>query len=208
MKKKSALLMIDLQNDFCENGALAVPCADEVIPLANELQKKFDCVIATQDWHPHDHKSFAANHADKKIGEVITLGTNRQVLWPVHCVQNTRGAEFNPQLNLSRVNKIIYKGTDKEIDSYSAFFDNAHDRATGLEDYLNEKKIKTIYVMGLATDYCVLYSCLDALKLGFEVFIIEDACRGIDLNKGDIARALGEIEAMGGRRVRVKDIAN
>lgn len=206
MKKKSALLMVDLQNDFCENGALAVPCADEVIPLANELQKKFDCVIATQDWHPHDHKSFAANHADKKIGEVITVGKNRQVLWPVHCVQNTRGAEFNPKLDLSKINKIIYKGTDKEIDSYSAFFDNAHDRATGLADYLNEKKIKTIYIMGLATDYCVLYSCLDALKLGFDVFIIEDACRGIDLNKGDIARALGEIEAMGGRRVRVGNL--
>src|SRR3990167_5139827 len=135
MIKNAALIMIDLQNDFCLGGSLAVPDGDRVIPLANELQKQFDLVIATKDWHPRDHTSFADNHSSQDVVDLITIDTLSQVLWPVHCVQETHGAEFHPALDTSRIKKIIYKGTDKNIDSYSAFFDNAHQRATGLADY-------------------------------------------------------------------------
>jgi nicotinamidase/pyrazinamidase len=206
MKKKSALLLIDLQNDFCLGGSLAVPDADAVIPLANELQKKFDLVIATKDWHPKDHASFASNHPGGKIGEVSTVNNLLQVLWPNHCVQGMHGAEFHPELDTSRIEKIIYKGIDKEMDSYSAFFDNAHQRSTGLADYLHERFVNTIYIMGLATDYCVRYSCLDALQLGFEVYFIQDACRGVELNKGDVVKAINEIETMGGKVILAKQI--
>ena len=198
---KPALIMVDLQNDFCFGGSLAVPDADAIIPLANQLQKKFDLIIATKDWHPSDHTSFASNHSGKKAGEIITIDNTLQVLWPDHCVQNTRGFEFHPALDTSQIKKIFYKGTDRTIDSYSAFFDNAHLRATGLADYLHEQHVNTLYIMGLATDYCVRYSCLDALQLGFDVFFIQDACRGVGLEEGDVARAINEIEIMGGRLV-------
>ena len=206
MIKNAALIMIDLQNDFCSGGSLAVPDGDRVIPLANELQKQFDLVIATKDWHPRDHTSFADNHSSQDVGDLITIDTLSQVLWPVHCVQETHGAEFHPALDTLRIKKIIYKGTDKKIDSYSAFFDNAHQRSTGLADYLYEQNINCIYVMGLATDYCVRYSCLDALQLGFDVYFIQDACRGVELNKGDIACAINEMKVQGVSSVWREDV--
>lgn len=206
MNLTSALLMVDLQNDFCKGGNLAVPEGEAVIPLANQLQKKFDFIIATQDWHPKNHASFASQHPNKIVGETVTVNNLLQILWPDHCVQHSKGAQFHPELDISNVKKIIYKGTDPAIDSYSAFFDNAHLRATGLADYLHANNIHTLYVMGLATDYCVLYSCLDALKLGFEVFFIEDACRGVELKKGDIAFAINEIIKSGGKVIKMKDI--
>lgn len=197
MGTKTALIMVDLQNDFCPGGRLSVPDGDAVIPLANQLQQHFDLIIATKDWHPQDHVSFASNHPGKREGDVLIINGIEQILWPDHCVQNTKGAEFHPGLDTSKINKIFLKGTDKNIDSYSTFFDNAHLRNTGLAAYLREQQINDIYIMGLATDYCVKYSCHDAVKLGFNTHIIVDACRGIELHEGDIAAALDEMRGEG-----------
>lgn len=205
-KDKKALILVDLQNDFCRGGSLAVPDGDAVIPIANQLQPYFDLVIATKDWHPQDHTSFASNHPGTKMGDLIMLGNLSQVMWPDHCVQESKGSNFHPQLDTSHIDKIIYKGTDKNIDSYSAFFDNAHLRATGLTDYLQNENIKEIYIMGLATDYCVKFSCLDAVLLGFNVHVIEDGCRGVELNSGDVESAMNEMRAVGVRVVKVGDI--
>jgi nicotinamidase/pyrazinamidase len=192
-----ALILVDLQNDFCPGGALAVKGGDQVIPVANELQKKFDLVVATQDWHPKDHGSFASNHAGKKPGDKIDLFGIEQILWPNHCVQGSKGAELHPRLEKAKIARIIHKGTDATIDSYSTFFDNGHRRSTGLESYLKKKGVNEVYLAGLATDYCVKYSALDAVKLGFKTHVILDACRGIDLKAGDIDRAVAEMKAAG-----------
>lgn len=194
---KNALILVDLQNDFLPGGPLAVPDGDEVIALADELQQRFDLVVATQDWHPPDHGSFAANHPDKKPGDRIILDGIEQILWPVHCVQNTHGAEFAPLFDTSRIAQIFHKGTERNIDSYSTFFDNAHRRHTGLAHYLEKRGIKEIYLMGLALDYCVKYSTLDACHLGLKTHVIVDGCRGIDLKPGDISRALDEMKRAG-----------
>lgn len=193
MKTKSALILVDLQNDFCFGGHLAVPQGDDVIPIANKLMDIFDVVVATKDWHPHDHVSFASNHVEKRVGEIVNVHGIEQVLWPDHCVQNTKGAEFHPGLNTAKIQKIFYKGTDAFVDSYSAFYDNEHLRSTGLGEYLKAKNITDVYIMGLATDYCVKYSCMDALALHFNVYMIRNACRGVDLTPGDSLRAIQEI---------------
>lgn len=197
MRINAALIMVDLQNDFCEGGALEVSGGSSVIPLANQLQPYFRLVVATQDWHPADHTSFASNHPGHGISDAIRIGHVLQILWPDHCIQGGHGAEFYPDLNISRVDKIIHKGTDSSIDSYSAFFDNEHLRSTGLGDYLHEHNIHDVYILGLATDYCVKYSALDAKQLGFNVYVIEDACRGVDLAEGDVVSALDEMRASG-----------
>jgi nicotinamidase/pyrazinamidase len=193
----NALIIVDLQNDFLPDGALPVPHGDEVIPLVNELQSCFDVVVATKDWHPSDHGSFAAIHKGKKPGDRIILDGIEQILWPVHCVQNTHGAEFAPSFDTSRIAHVFHKGTDPTIDSYSTFFDNAHRRHTGLAHYLDKCGIKDIYLMGLALDYCVKYSTLDARHLGLNTYVIVDGCRGIELKPGDIARALEEMKRAG-----------
>jgi len=193
----NALIIVDLQNDFLPGGALAVPHGDEVIPLANDLQQGFELVLATQDWHPPNHGSFAANHRGKKPGDRIMLDGIEQILWPVHCVQNTKGAEFAPSFDTSRIAHIFHKGIDPKIDSYSTFFDNAHRRETGLADYLKKRAINEIYLMGLALDYCVKYSTLDARQLGLNTYVIVDGCRGIELEAGDIERAIDEMKRVG-----------
>lgn len=190
-----ALVMVDVQNDFVPGGALPVPNGEEVVPALNRLQQLFEIVVATQDWHPLDHGSFAANHPGKKPGDMIELGGIPQVLWPVHCVQNTAGAEFVPGLNTARVVRIFQKGVDPDIDSYSCFFDNGHRRSTGLGDFLKEKKVDEVYIAGLATDYCVKYSSIDSIALGFKTHVIEDACRG--LNEADVRAALEELKHAG-----------
>lgn len=192
-----ALVLIDIQNDFLPGGALAVPRGDEVIPVANRVQGSFDLVVATQDWHPADHTSFAANHPGKKPGEVIDLDGLEQILWPPHCVQGTHGAEFGPGLDTKHVARVFRKGVDPRFDSYSGFFDNARLRATGLGEYLEEKRVSDAYVLGLATEYCVKYTALDARSLGFRTVVIQDGCRGIDLEPGDVARARKEMENAG-----------
>lgn len=175
-----ALLLIDIQNDFIPGGSLTVPEGDQVVEIANKLQQKFDLVLATQDWHPSNHISFASNHEGKKEFEEIQLGDLKQTLWPDHCVQNTKGAEFHPGLKTNKIEAIFRKGTDPAIDSYSAFYDNAHLKNTGLSGYLKEKGVKTIYFMGLAGDICVYFSAKDALNLGFECIIIEDGSKPLD----------------------------
>lgn len=203
---KKALIIVDVQNDFLPNGALPVKEGDEIIPVINELlQKPFDLVVATKDWHPKEHGSFAANHPGKTPGDHISLEGVDQILWPVHCVQGSFGAEFSSDLDLHKVEKVCYKGTEKNIDSYSAFFDNAHAKATGLADYLDERHITDIYLVGLATDYCVKFSALDSLMLGYNTFVIIDACRGVNLKPNDTQEALEEIEALGGHLVRHVD---
>jgi nicotinamidase/pyrazinamidase len=193
----NALILVDLQNDFLPGGALPVPHGDEVIPLANELQQNFELVLATKDWHPADHGSFATKHPGKKPGDRVILDGIEQILWPVHCVQNTHGAEFAKAFDTSRVAHVFHKGTDPLIDSYSTFFDNAHRRHTGLAHYLEKRGIKDIYLMGLAVDYCVKYSALDARHLSLNTHVILDGCRGIGLERGDIDRALQEMKRAG-----------
>ena len=192
-----ALIIVDLQNDFMPGGALAVPDGDVVVDVANRLAPLFKLVVATQDWHPPNHGSFASRHGGKSIGDIINLNGLRQELWPVHCVQNSEGASFHGDLNLKPVARVFQKGTDPGIDSYSAFFDNAHRRSTGLGDYLRENGVTEVHIMGLATDYCVKFSALDAVQLGLETYVITDGCRGIDLNLGDIDKACDEMRQAG-----------
>jgi nicotinamidase/pyrazinamidase len=193
----NALILVDLQNDFVPGGALAVPEGDAIVPLINELQPRFDVVVATQDWHPPDHGSFAANHPGRKVYEVIDLAGLPQVLWPVHCVRGTPGAALVPSLDTSRIVRVFQKGTDPAIDSYSGFFDNGHRKSTGLGEYLREKGVTGVYVCGLATDYCVKFTALDAKQLGFETSLIEDASRGVNVKPGDVARAVEEMRQAG-----------
>ncbi len=195
-----------MQNDFCPGGALAVPEGDRVVPLANRLQEQFDLVVATQDWHPRDHGSFAASHPGKRPGDVVELAGLPQTLWPVHCVQGTAGAEFHPALDLNRIARMFRKGTVADLDSYSGFFDNGHRAATGLGDYLLGRGVSGVYICGLTTDYCVRFSALDAIGLGFATCVVEDACRGVNLQPGDVAAALAEMRAAGVRIVRVEDV--
>src|SRR5215470_6295134 len=192
-----ALVLVDIQNDFLPGGALAVPRGDEVIPIANRLQPRFGLVVATQDWHPPGHGSFASTRPGRKPGDLAELAGLPQVLWPDHCVQGTAGASFAPALAMNRVEAIVRKGTDPTIDSYSGFFDNGHRKATGLGDYLRGRGATDLYVLGLATDYCVKYTALDAVQLGFRTFLVQDGSRGVELNKGDVAKALDEARNAG-----------
>jgi len=176
------LILIDVQNDFMPYGALPVAEGDQIVPIINKIIYKFDLVVATQDWHPKNHISFASNHKDKKPFDVMDLDGFKQTLWPDHCVQGTLGAEFHPDLETKPIEAIFRKGTNPNIDSYSGFYDNLHKKNTGLAGYLREKKAKDLYFVGLATDYCVYYSIIDALKEGFNVYLIEDATRAIDKN--------------------------
>lgn len=192
-----ALLLIDLQIDFCPGGALEVKEGDQVIPIANKLMEQFDLVVATQDWHPANHGSFAANHPWRRPGQVIDLHGLQQVLWPIHCVQDSFGAQFHPKLNQAGITKVFVKGTDPEIDSYSGFFDNGQRKATGMGEYLKEQGVTEVFVLGLATDYCVKFTALDALGLGFDTHLIVDASRGVNLQEGDVDRAVEEMQQKG-----------
>jgi nicotinamidase/pyrazinamidase len=202
----NALILVDIQNDFLPGGALAVPEGDQVIPVANRVQAAFPLVVATQDWHPAAHGSFAANHPGRSPGEVIQLGGLTQILWPVHCVQDTPGAAFASGLDTGHVARVFPKGTDPSIDSYSGFFDNGHRQATGLGDYLREHGVTAVHVLGLATDYCVKFTALDARTLGFETTLILDGCRGVNLHPGDVDRALAELRAAGVRLIGSTDL--
>ena len=192
-----ALILVDIQNDFMPGGALPTRGGDEIIGVVNRLQKLFPLVVATQDWHPQNHGSFASNHPGRKPGEVIDLNGLPQVLWPDNCVQESSGAELHADLDQEPIAEVIRKGTDPAIDSYSGFFDNAHRKATGLEDVLRSKGVTEVHVVGLATDYCVKYTALDSLSLGFRTVVISDACRGVDLHEGDIEAALLEMRNAG-----------
>lgn len=195
---KKALLVVDLQNDFLPGGALPVREGDQIIPLIDVLlTHSFDLVVASRDFHPKDHLSFASQHS-KLPGDIIKLHGHDQILWPDHCVQGTAGADLAKNWD---VDKIIYKGTNREYDSYSAFFDNERVQSTGLHDYLKTNGVTDLYIAGLATDYCVKFSALDALKLGYRVFIIQDACRGVNLKENDVQNALDEMEQAGAKLI-------
>ena len=182
-----ALVLVDIQNDFCPGGSLAVKEGDRVVPVVNELQKKFELVVATKDWHPPNHSSFES-------------------LWPPHCVQETGGAEFVAGLDTSRIAHTFLKGTDPAVDSYSGFFDNEHKLSTGLGDWLRAHGVTGVTIAGLATDYCVKFTALDAIRLGFETTVVADACRGVEVNEGDTERAVEEMRAAGARIVESREI--
>ena len=191
-----ALIVIDVQNDFCPGGALAVVGGDEIISRINGLMGDFATVVLTQDWHPAGHSSFAANHPGAEPFSLIQMPYGPQVLWPTHCVQGTKGAEFHADLRTDPAQMIIRKGFRAGIDSYSSFFENDHSTPTGLEGYLRSRGITTVTLVGLATDYCVAYSALDAARLGFRATVLEGACRAIDLN-GSLAEAQNKMRAAG-----------
>lgn len=197
----NALILVDLQNDFLPGGALAVGRGDEVIPVANRLVAtgEYPLIVATQDWHPAHHASFAANHPGRAVGERIQLDGLDQVLWPVHCVENTGGALFAPGLETRRIHRVFQKGTDPGIDSYSGFFDNGHRKATGLGAFLAGQGVTAVTALGLATDYCVKFTALDARQLGFEVTLIASGCRAVNLAPGDEAAAIEEMREAGVR---------
>jgi nicotinamidase/pyrazinamidase len=199
MTADACLVVVDVQNDFIPGGALAVPKGDEVVPAINRLAARFDNVVLTQDWHPKDHISFASSHRGKKPFETIELAYGRQVLWPDHCVQGTSGAELHSDLVLSKAQLLIRKGHHRDIDSYSAFLEADRKTSTGLAGYLKERSLRRLFVCGLATDFCVAWTALDARAAGFEVTVIEDACRAIDL-EGSLARARSDMSAAGVRR--------
>jgi nicotinamidase/pyrazinamidase len=192
-----ALIVTDMQNDFMPGGALGVPSANEILPMINALIVKFPLVVAVMDWHPFDHMSFVTSHPGKKIGDRIRVGDIDQILWPVHCVSHTYGSELAPLLDKENFECIFYKGTDKNIDSYSAFFDNARRKSTYLGDYLKQRGVSEIFLTGVATEYCILYSVMDAIDLGFRVYVIVDACRPINLNPRDEQHALEAMAAKG-----------
>ena len=194
-----ALILVDLQYDFCPGGALAVSHGDETIAIANRVMPQFDVVVATQDWHPANHASFSVNNPGTQVGQVIEQAGMAQVMWPTHCVQGTHGAELHDRLDRERITAVFRKGTDPAIDSYSGFFDNGHKKATGLGEWLHARDISEVVVLGLATDYCVKFTALDARGLGLDVTLIEDGCRGVNLQATDSASAVAEMRRAGVR---------
>lgn len=194
-----ALVLVDIQNDFMPSGALPVPRGDEVVGVANRMMGQFDLVVATQDWHPADHGSFASAHAGRVPGDIIDLGGVQQVLWPDHCVQGTPGASFHSDLDITSIREVVRKGTDPGIDSYSGFFDNGHRKATGLDEILQKRGVTEVWLVGLATDYCVRATALDARGLGYGVAVVEAGVRAVDLKPGDGEAALQEMRAAGCR---------
>jgi nicotinamidase/pyrazinamidase len=194
--KNEVLIVIDLQNDFCPGGALAVGGGDEIVPPVNEYMQRFEHVVLTQDWHPAGHSSFASSHEGKSAFETIRMPYGPQTLWPDHCIQGSSGAAFHARLEVNRAHLIVRKGFRKEVDSYSAFFENDHKTPTGLGGYLSERGLGKMTFCGLATDYCVAYSALDARRLGLEATVLLDACRGIDLG-GSMGAMLAKMQAAG-----------
>ncbi|MFY9317619.1 MAG: bifunctional nicotinamidase/pyrazinamidase [Burkholderiales bacterium] len=194
------LLVVDVQNDFCPGGSLAVAQGDEVVPVINRLAARFARAVLTQDWHPRGHRSFASSHPGRKPFDTIQLGYGTQVLWPDHCVQGSPGAELRADLRVPHAQLVLRKGCNREIDSYSAFYENDRKTPTGLAGYLRERGLRRIFVAGLAFDFCVRYSCEDARREGFEVAVIEDACRGID-SEGSMAAAHAALAASGVRSI-------
>lgn len=203
--KQSVLIVVDVQNGFTPGGNLAVANADEIIPKINQLAQKFEHIVLTQDWHPDQHISFADNHPNKKPFETIELDYGRQVLWPKHCVQGTRDAEFHPHLNIPTAQLIIRKGCHQNIDSYSAFMEADRKTPTGLNGYLREHQINTVYIVGIATDFCVAWTAIDAAELGFDTYVIEDACKAIDLN-GSLQQAWQGMSQKGVHRIEASSI--
>jgi len=203
--ERTVLIVVDVQNDFCPGGSLAVANGDEVVPVINALAKRFSNIVLTQDWHPPGHSSFASSHPGKKPFETVQMSYGPQVLWPDHCVQRTKGAEFHADLDLARAQTIIRKGYRREIDSYSGFVEADRQTPTGLTGYLRERGILRAVVVGLATDFCVSWTAQDAARAGFDTYVVEDACRAIDL-EGSLARAWAEMAELDVTRIKASDL--
>jgi nicotinamidase/pyrazinamidase len=199
------LLIIDVQRDFCSGGALAVPDGDAVVPLINRISARFEHLILTQDWHPRDHTSFASVHPGRQPYDQIEAACGQQTLWPDHCVQSTPGAEFHPELEIGRAELILRKGFRREIDSYSAFYENDRATPTGLKGYLRERGIRRIFLAGLAYDYCVRYSAIDSHRAGFETFVIQDACRAVGL-PGSVETTRTDLTDALVREIQLRDL--
>lgn len=199
------LIIVDVQNDFCSGGALAVPGGEEVVPVINAILNKMDLVVATQDWHPQDHVSFASTHG-KNPGESVDSTTGSQMLWPDHCIEGSKGAEFHPELESNLMDLIIRKGTNSDIDSYSTFLENDRTTRTGLAGYLKDLGVKKIYIAGLATDYCVFFSAIDGLNEGFEVSVLTDTVRGVDIPEGNIKKSLKLMKEKGIKLITSKEV--
>jgi nicotinamidase/pyrazinamidase len=204
--ESDVLLVVDIQNDFCPGGALSVPRGDEVVPLVNRLARRFRHVLLTQDWHPSDHRSFASSHPGRRAFETITLSYGEQVLWPDHCVQGTPGAAFRSDLSIPHAQLVLRKGYHRDIDSYSAFYENDRKTPTGLSGYLNERGLERVFLAGLAFDFCVRYSAEDAHGRGFNVLVLEDACRGIDVD-GSVAATYKSLKERGMACIRTNALA-
>ena len=204
---RAALLVIDVQNDFCPGGALAVKEGDAVVRVINEIMSMFFKVAATMDWHPEDHVSFASNHPGIKVFDSIKVNGVNQMLWPDHCVQGTKGAEFHPDLEDKHFDIILRKGSDPLLDSYSAFYENDRKTPTGLEYYLKDLGISETYICGLATDYCVFYSAIDSVNSGFDTSLIIDAARGVDVPQGNVNKAVEDMKLAGVTIVRSQELA-
>ena len=205
-KESDALILVDIQNDFLPGGALEVKGGDEIIPLVNEIQNKFDKIFATQDFHPSHHKSFATNHSGEEIGNVIEWKGLSQILWPDHCVQGSKGTEFHSSLDQSRWTDIIQKGTNPDIDSYSGFFDNAWKLDTGLNERLKLSQVKRVFIVGLALDYCIKFTALDATKLGYETVLLVDCTKAVNLSPEDGEKAMKELQEAGVELISSGDI--
>ncbi len=203
--KNTALIVVDVQNDFCPGGALAVKNGSRVVPAINSLMDSFEVIVGTQDWHPVNHSSFASNNEAEPFS-VKTLNGINQVMWPEHCIQGSNGADFHPDLHADAFNIIIRKGTNPDIDSYSAFTENDGVTVTGLRGWLSELGIEKVYITGLATDFCVLYTALDAVKAGFETYVIEDACKGVDFPEGNVVKAVSAMKEAGIKVVQSADV--
>jgi nicotinamidase/pyrazinamidase len=203
-----ALLLVDIQNDFLPGGALAVPNGDEVIAVANKLLDSLPIAFATKDWHPKDHVSFADNHKGHQVGEIITCNNTPQILWPRHCVQESYGSSFPEGLHKDKIQTIVYKGIHSAIDSYSGFYDNAKMQTTELHASLKAANVDTLFIMGLATDYCVKFTVLDACSLGYNTFLVEDGCRGVNLNSQDVTNAIQEMRKAGATIIQSQEVTS
>jgi nicotinamidase/pyrazinamidase len=201
------LLVVDIQNDFCPGGRLAVPRGDEVVPLINGLASRFKHVVLTQDWHPRGHLSFASTHPGRTPYETVEVAYGTQIPWPDHCVQGTQGAEFREDLQINHAELVLRKGYNREVDSYSAFYENDRKTHTGLAGYLRERDLRRVFLAGLAFDFCVRYSAEDARREGFDVVVVEDACRGIDVD-GSIASTRQSFDAVGVLRASAESIVH
>lgn len=203
---RSALIVVDMQNDFMPGGTLGVHGGDEIVPIINRLLKfPFDIIVASKDWHPKDHCSFANTHG-KKVGDTVLIEGSKQQLWPVHCVAQTKGAMFTAKLDTTKFQHIFHKGTEQNIDSYSTFFDNEHKKSTGLGEFLKSENVTDVYLLGLTTEYCVKYSAMDALHLGFKTHVILDACRAVNIKSDDENKAVQEMQRAGIHIINEKDI--
>ena len=203
---RSALIIVDVQNDFCPDGALAVAEGDRIVPAINAIAPRFDVVVATRDWHPEDHVSFASSHEGREVGEMISSNGREQMLWPDHCVRGTSGAELHPALDVRPLDLILHKGTRTELDSYSGFLETDRETTTGLAGYLRDLAVERVSICGLATDYCVLFTAIDAVEAGFATRLVTDAVRGIDLPEGNLERAMARMREAGVTFVASQDI--